>query len=218
MARTSTARILVAVQASDPIARAGALHLLGGEPGIELVPVGSAAPTDGTPAVTVLVANRVDEATAVELRRCVREPGREVVLVAEPLREQELMTVLECGLRSVVRRDEVTGGELVAAVRSAARRETRLPPDVVGQLVAHVGRAQRAAVHAHPAGQGPVGLAPRELDVVRLLAEGLETRDVAEKLAYSERTIKNVLYAMTTRLQLRNRAHAVAYAFREGYL
>ncbi|MGW2043477.1 hypothetical protein ACWCO4_36290, partial [Streptomyces virginiae] len=42
--------------------------------------------------------------------------------------------------------------------------------------------------------------------------------DLAAKLAYSERTVKNVMHGLTTRLHLRNRAHAVAYALREGYI
>ncbi|WP_234341480.1 response regulator transcription factor [Streptomyces sp. NRRL S-1813] len=61
-----------------------------------------------------------------------------------------------------------------------------------------------------------MGMAPREADVLRLIAEGLDTRQISEKLAYSERTVKNALHALMTRLHLRNRAHAVAYALREG--
>ncbi len=56
----------------------------------------------------------------------------------------------------------------------------------------------------------------RELDVLRLLARGLSTREVAHTLSYSERTIKNVIYGLTTRTGLRNRTHAVAVAVRIG--
>jgi DNA-binding NarL/FixJ family response regulator len=62
------------------------------------------------------------------------------------------------------------------------------------------------------------GLTQREISVLRLVAEGLDTAEIASKLSYSERTVKNVMHALTTRLQLRNRAHAVAYALREGYI
>ena len=60
------------------------------------------------------------------------------------------------------------------------------------------------------------GWSPREIEVLRLLAEGLSTREVARRLAYSERTIKNVVYDLTTRYGLRNRTHAVAVAVRAG--
>lgn len=54
--------------------------------------------------------------------------------------------------------------------------------------------------------------------MLRLLAEGLDTAEIAAKLNYSERTIKNIISAVTRRLNLRNRTHAVAYAIRAGTL
>lgn len=62
-----------------------------------------------------------------------------------------------------------------------------------------------------------LGLTDREIDIVKLLAEGLETREVAAELNYSERSVKNVLHGLMIRLDLRNRTHAVAYAARQGY-
>ncbi|MFF4302676.1 response regulator transcription factor [Streptomyces sp. NPDC001601] len=58
----------------------------------------------------------------------------------------------------------------------------------------------------------------REVDVLRLLAEGWELADIADKLGFSERTIKYVLYGLMKRLDLRNRAHAVSYAIRAGLI
>ncbi len=56
----------------------------------------------------------------------------------------------------------------------------------------------------------------REIAVLRLLAQGMSTREVAGALCWSERTIKNVVYDLTTRHGLRNRTHAVAVAVRAG--
>jgi DNA-binding NarL/FixJ family response regulator len=47
-----------------------------------------------------------------------------------------------------------------------------------------------------------------------LLAEGRDTAEIASRLCYSERTVKGVIHGLTTRLQLRNRSHAVAFALR----
>ncbi len=52
--------------------------------------------------------------------------------------------------------------------------------------------------------------------MLRLMADGMDTAEIAQKLCYSERTVKNVIYGVTSRLNLRNRPHAVAYAMRAG--
>lgn len=64
----------------------------------------------------------------------------------------------------------------------------------------------------------PAPLRPREREVLALIAEGLSTREVARRLCWSERTIKNVLQDLTTRLGLRNRTQAVALAVRNGWI
>lgn len=57
-----------------------------------------------------------------------------------------------------------------------------------------------------------------EREVLRLMAEGLDTVQIARTLSYSERTVKNIIQKLLIRLQLRNRPHAVAYALRNGLL
>ncbi|MGH9118641.1 MAG: LuxR C-terminal-related transcriptional regulator [Acidimicrobiales bacterium] len=62
------------------------------------------------------------------------------------------------------------------------------------------------------------GLTEREIEVLRLVAEGCDTAEIAGRPAYSERTIKNIVHDVIVRLALRNRTHAVAYAVREGLI
>nr|WP_269330167.1 LuxR C-terminal-related transcriptional regulator [Kineosporia babensis] len=69
-----------------------------------------------------------------------------------------------------------------------------------------------------PRGLTPSGLQRREIEVLELIAEGLETGEIAERMQYSQRTVKNIISGMMTRLGLRNRSHAVAYALRAGLL
>ncbi len=59
-------------------------------------------------------------------------------------------------------------------------------------------------------------LTNREFDVLRLLADGGTTREIAERLSYSERTIKNIVRSVLEKLNCRTRAHAVALAARQG--
>ena len=54
--------------------------------------------------------------------------------------------------------------------------------------------------------------------MLRLLAEGQDTQEIASTLCYSERTVKGVIHEITTRLQLRNRSHAVAFALRNDLI
>jgi DNA-binding NarL/FixJ family response regulator len=62
------------------------------------------------------------------------------------------------------------------------------------------------------------GLSERETQVLSMVANGDDTAAIARTLAFSERTVKSVIHDLMSRLQLRNRSHAVAYAVREGLI
>jgi DNA-binding NarL/FixJ family response regulator len=64
----------------------------------------------------------------------------------------------------------------------------------------------------------PVLLSGRERDVLALLADGYSTREVADRLFYSERTIKNIVHRLMTRWDLRNRTQTVVLAARNGWI
>ncbi|MFI2351783.1 LuxR C-terminal-related transcriptional regulator [Streptomyces sp. NPDC019443] len=206
------ARIPVEIHASDPLSLAGATSQLRQQPEIELVDEATGRPG----AVAILLADALDEVTLSRLRRLARTDGTRVVLVAGAIREAELLQVVECGVGAVVWRREATGDRLLQAVLVASRGEGDLPSDLIGRLIKQVGTMQRDTMNLP--GNPTSGLAPREVDVLRLVAEGMDTSEIASKLSYSERTVKNVMHGLNTRLQLRNRAHAVAYALREGYI
>jgi len=98
----------------------------------------------------------------------------------------------------------------------AAAGAGALPPDLLGRLLKQVGYLQRQILE--PRGFRVSGLTDREIQVLRLVADGHNTAEIARQLAYSERTIKNVIQDVITRFQLRNRSHAVAYAVRQGFI
>ncbi|MEU0073864.1 response regulator transcription factor [Streptomyces sp. NPDC006332] len=200
----------MAVTASDPLSREGAVSQLRRHPEIEL------REETGPDTVALLIEDTLDEAALTRLRRTVRSEGARAVLVVGTIRENELLDVIECGVGAIVWRREATPYRLVQAVLAAARGDGDLPSDLLGRLISQVGTLHRGA--AGRPGAPSLGLTSREVDVLRLVAEGLDTGEIASKLSYSERTVKNVMHGLTTRLHLRNRAHAVAYALREGYL
>jgi DNA-binding NarL/FixJ family response regulator len=202
----------VAVHAPDPISREGALSQLRRFPEIDLREESESGP--GT--VALLIDDVLDDTGLTRLRRLVRSEGARAVLVVAALRETELLDVIECGVGAIVWRREATATRLVQAIVAAARGDGDLPADLLGRLINQVGTLHRGA--AGRTGTPVSGLTPREVDVLRLVAEGLDTGEIASKLSYSERTVKNVMHGLTTRLHLRNRAHAVAHALREGYI
>ncbi|MEU6117243.1 response regulator transcription factor [Streptomyces sp. NPDC047117] len=207
-------RVPVVVHASDPLSHAGAVSQLRAQPEVELVDDTTTPLPEGS--VAVLLTEKLDETALARLRRLVRTDGSRAVLVTELIREAELLQVIECGVGTIVWRREATGNRLLKAILAAARGDGDLPSDLLGRLISQIGSMQRNA--AGPADFPASGLTAREVDVLRLVAEGLGTGEIAGKLSYSERTVKNVMHGLTTRLHLRNRAHAVAFALREGYI
>ncbi|MFJ9686955.1 response regulator transcription factor [Streptomyces bacillaris] len=206
-------RITVALRAQDPISQAGVASQLRARPEVSVL---EREADDVSPQVVVVVVDTVDEDVLRTLRRIQRTTTCRTVLVTTDIDEQKLVSAAECGVAGVVRRSESTPDHLVQVIGTVARGEGHLPSDLLGRLLEEVGRLQGQVLG--PRGLHFTGLAAREVDVLRLVAEGYDTADIAVKLAYSERTIKNVLHSVMTRLQLRNRSHAVAYAMRQGLI
>jgi len=163
----------------------------------------------------VVAADAVDDAT-LRLLREHQGDGRPIVLVVTVVDDAGLAAAVEAGVSGLVRRADATPERLVQAVCAVVRGEGAVPPDLLGRLLVQVGRVQRQVLG--PRGMSFTGLSSREADILRLVADGLDTGEIATSLSYSERTVKNVLHDVTSRLQLRNRSHAVAYALRQGMI
>ncbi|MFD7673377.1 response regulator transcription factor [Streptomyces anulatus] len=206
-------RITVVLRAQDPISQAGVASQLRARPEVSVVERDDG---ESTPQVVVMVVDAVDDEVLRVLRNIQRTSTCRTVLVTTDIDEQKLVSAAECGVAGVIRRSESTPDHLVQVIGTVARGEGHLPSDLLGRLLEEVGRLQGQVLG--PRGLHFTGLAAREVDVLRLVAEGYDTADIATKLAYSERTIKNVLHSVMTRLQLRNRSHAVAYAMRQGLI
>jgi DNA-binding NarL/FixJ family response regulator len=201
------------VHALDPISSSGIESELRSHPQIELIEFGEAA-DEGS--VAVVAVGRLDESELVMLRRARRHGCRRIVLVCATPQDLDLFAAIVHGVCAVVSRHEATATHLGRAVRSAAAGEAALPADMLGVLLDQVAKLQHEVLA--PRGLTASGMADRELRILRLVADGLDTREIARELSYSERTVKNVLHDVTTRFHLRNRSHAVAYAVREGLI
>lgn len=198
------------IHARDPISLAGVVAQLRMRPEIRVVETADEA------AVAVAIADAVDEGTTRELR-AMRKDGRpRLMLVATMIDDAALVAAAEAGVAGLLRRCDASADMLVRTIVKVASGDGEVPPDLLGRLLEQVGRLQRQVLA--PRGLTFTGLTPRETQVLRLVADGLDTGEIALRMCYSERTVKNVLHDLTTRLQLRNRTHAVAYAVREGLI
>jgi len=205
-------RIPVFVFAADPVSQAGVAGQLRGRPEVNVV---DAADPDSAE-VAVVVADEIDAETKNVTRAIQRNGCPRVVLVVTRLDDSAVLTGVESGACGFVRRSDATPERLVDVILAAAAGDGTIPPDLLGKLLIQL-RQLHAAVLT-PRGLTLAGLAEREIDVLRLVADGFDTGEIAEQLCYSERTVKNVIHHVTTRLQLRNRSHAVAYAMRHGLI
>lgn len=212
MEREPSGRVRVFAYAADTITQAGVASQLAARPDIEVV---GAVEVDRAE-VAVVVGDELDAETVQVVRAVQRGGVPRVIVVLGRLEEASMLAAIEAGACGILRRAEATPGRLAEAVLAAARGDGSIPPDLLGRLLDQVGKLQRHVLA--PRGLSFRGFADREVAVLKLLAEGWDTAEIASQLCYSERTVKSVIHDMTTRLQLRNRAHVVAYALREGFI
>jgi DNA-binding NarL/FixJ family response regulator len=197
----AAAPVVVAIQATDSIVGAGAAAYLHGQPGIIAVPASRAAQAD----VVLVLANQVTEDTLSWMRQTAAKAASgtpRFVLVSDGVRLPHLLRAAAWGLVSVLPRQGCDYEQIVQAIRHVRQGRVDLP--AAAQEPAQEPAAAR--------------LQERELDVLRLLADGLGTPEIARCLNYSERTVKNIIHIMLNRMNLRNRPHAVAFALRNGLL
>lgn len=136
--------------------------------------------------------------------------GTRCVGIAEANSSTLMEAAVKAGFAGLLIRDEITPAGLVAACRLVACGVGSIPPAIVAPLL---GRGNS------PASLVDRGvLACRELSVLRLLAQGNSTRDIAGELCYSERTVKNIVHDTLAKLHCRTRAEAVAVMARQGAL
>jgi DNA-binding NarL/FixJ family response regulator len=143
--------------------------------------------------------------------RLARGTGARLVALATEPDETRLLEAVAAGLAGFLVRVELTPEQLLDTLRLVASGNGPLPPDLLARLLARLAGEEQGGA---PAGR----LARRELEVLRLLAEGATTRDIAGQLCYSERTVKNIVHDALTKMNCRTRTQAVALATRQGFI
>jgi two-component system, NarL family, response regulator LiaR len=206
-----TPAIRVLLVDDHPVVRQGLRALLSTHEGIEVV--GEA--DDGEAAVAaadrlspdvVLMDVVMPGLDGVEALRRIgeRRPQTRVVMLTSYADERRAMEAVDAGASGFLLKD-ASPRDVAAAIRAAHRGEAVLNPAVAAKLLAE--RRRPPAAHAD--------LTARELDVLRLIARGLQNKQIAAELHVSEKTVKTHVSAILRKLGVTDRTQAAMYAVRE---
>ncbi|MCB0165931.1 MAG: response regulator transcription factor [Anaerolineae bacterium] len=210
---SETIRILIVDD--HPVVRHGLRGMLSLKPGLEVV--GEAE--DGEEAVLQarllkpdvilldLMMPRKDGLTVIKtLKQEAHSPN--ILVLTSLTGDEKLLAAIEAGALGCLLKDS-SPQELVRAIRDVALGELTLHPAIARKLL----RSRSSS--SEP--QSPHNLlTEREIDVLKLMAQGLSNRDIAETLVISDQTVRGHVSNILEKLQLANRTQAVLYALRQG--
>lgn len=137
-------------------------------------------------------------------------PRTQVVVLTSFHEDEHIFPALRAGAISYLLKD-VKMEEMAAAVRRAAQGEATLHPRVAARLIQEVhGAGREAAINPY------TGLTERELEVLRLVANGLSNSEIAAQMVVSENTVKGHVSNILSKLHLADRTQAAIFAWKEG--
>ena len=147
----------------------------------------------------------------VEATRRVKQisPRSRVVVLTSYHEDEHIFPALKAGALSYILKD-VSAEELASAVRKAAAGEAILHPRVAARVIKELQGRREDSLNPF------TELSERELEVLKLIADGMSNAEMAAKLVLSEKTIKGHVSNILSKLHLVDRTQAAVYAWREG--
>jgi DNA-binding NarL/FixJ family response regulator len=217
----SAPSIRVLVCHEQPLVRAGLRAILERERGFQVVgeagtygeAISVARRVRPTIVIMDMAESRADVIDAIQpvSAPSVERPIRVVALAATD--NDGLVEAVRAGVRGFLLTN-CSAEELVRATQAVAAGEGFVTPRIAGWLLCDV-----VSRLPPPRAQAPVpgrGLTPREHEILCLIAQGQSTAEIAEELSVCEATVRSHVHHLLTRLELRDRAHAVAFAYQTG--
>jgi DNA-binding NarL/FixJ family response regulator len=214
---TDTAPLRVVIADDQASVREGLVLLLGGLPDIEVV----AAAADGAQALELVAEHQPDallldlhmpvlDGIATTRRLTAEHPAVAVVVLTTYADDNSVMDALHAGARSYLTKD-ADRADIARALHAAASGLTVFDPRVHAMLLAATtARAEPAAEPAPP----PDGLTQREVEILGLIARGMNNAEIAAQLYLSSHTIKTHINRIFAKTGSRDRAAAIGYARR----
>ena len=208
--------IRVLIGARSEVVRAGLTSLLTADPRFQVVGTFSiddlTRVEDLQPEIVLL---DLDSPSDESLLAAIQSGGALVnsslmILTEDP--ESLAVDVLGSGLRAILPR-YATPEEIIAAIQAAATGLVALHPDIFDSMLSRIRPGQQSELD--PSGQI---LTPREIEVLRMIADGLGNKEIASKLSISDHTVKFHISSIFAKLGASNRAEAVTLGIRHGLI
>ena len=212
-------RVLIADD--QRVVREGLAMVLGLLPDVEVV--GSASDGDEAVAMAadllpdiVLMDLRMPRCDGVEATRLLRErvPAAKVVVLTTYADDRSVIAALRAGARGYLTKD-ASGAEIRHALRQVLDNHAVIDPAVQHHVVDAIATGS-AAQDRRPLSPLPAGLTPREAEVLSLIAAGMSNSEIAEQLVVSEGTVKSHINHLLAKIDARDRAQAVTFAYQHG--
>ncbi|MCU0505325.1 MAG: response regulator transcription factor [Chloroflexi bacterium] len=210
-------RIRVLVVDDHRVLAEALVAALSAEPDIEVVGIASSVATVadhlGSRVDVVLMDYMLGDGTGADATRVVkaRQPAAAVVILTAVSDGETILDTVRAGADGYLTKDRALD-DVVAAVRAAHAHEMMLPRSVIMEIAMRVAEARQQADEAPPV----EALTPRELEVLRLLAEGLDSATICARLSIAPNTLRTHTQNMMSKLGTHSKLETVAYALRNG--
>lgn len=209
--------IAVLLADDHTVLRQGMAQVLDMQPDMRVV----AQADDGEEAVRLARRHRPDivlmdinmpgmDGVAAARRITAEWPETGVIILTMYRRDDYVFEAIKAGANGYLLK-EVELDELLNAVRSVARGEAVIDSAIASRVLAEFRQPRRSEEEE----EGP-DLAERDIEILRLLAQGISNQEIADQLSIAEKTVRNRLSGIFRRLHLENRTQAALYALREG--
>ena len=142
-------------------------------------------------------------------------PNTRVIILTSFGEEEKVLPAIRAGAQGYLLKD-IPPNELVQAVREVYLGRVQLHPEVAKKLMSVVAAKKEGPISTHAATRSEDGLTEREQEVLQLIADGMNNREIAEKLVISEKTVKSHVSNILAKLHLDDRTQAAIYALRHG--
>ena len=209
----NTIRILIADD--HAVVREGLRALITSEPGMEVV--GEAE--DGVEAITgarslqpdvILLDLLMPRKNGIEAIQDIKKenPEARILVLTSFAEDDKVFPAIKSGALGYLLKDS-SPQELLQAIRDTHAGESSLHPTIARRLIREINRPSDLPPAEEP-------LTEREVDVLKLVAQGLSNQEIAEKLIIGERTVRTHVSHILDKLHLANRTQAALYALKEG--